>query len=361
MDGTEIGTVQVLGRAQPISEAANESLTWLGLLAGTSMLVGGSALAFALFRGLGPLQELAATAQRTGELEQLSERVREPERADEVGVLAREFNRMLERLERSARARTEFLATVSHELRTPVTIARGHVETLERSAADDPSRIRVTAGVIREELTHVGRLVDDLLALNRAQLDDFVVPADVDLERLFADLELRLDGLGLSAVELQPAPELTVRADGARLQQALLNLPTTARASTRTSPAGCWSHLSRGRGSVGTTRAAWGWPSSTPSRGHTGVRCGSTPRRTAPRSGWCSRWPVRADNVVSHNDALAAGTTVTLDALADRTLISLPRGPACGPVSTTERPISPAARALIHHTPRVLANPPADR
>ncbi|HVL84227.1 MAG TPA: HAMP domain-containing sensor histidine kinase [Pseudonocardia sp.] len=232
LDGETIGTVQVVGLAEPISEATAESLTWLAVLAGTSLLVGGSALAVALFRGLRPLQELAATAQRTGELEQLSERVREPERADEVGVLAREFNRMLGRLERSARARTEFLASVSHELRTPVTIARGHVETLERSASDDPERVRAAAAVIREELTHVGRLVDDLLALNRAQLEDFVVPAEVDLPRLFADLELRLTGLGLGEVELLPAPEGTVRADSARLQQAVLNLATNATVHT---------------------------------------------------------------------------------------------------------------------------------
>ncbi len=88
--------------------------------------------------------------------------------------------------------------------------------------------VLATARVVREELTHVGRLVDDLLALARAPLDDFVVPRDVPLERFFADLELRLDGLRLSLVETLPAPERTIRADPARLQQALLNLAVNA-------------------------------------------------------------------------------------------------------------------------------------
>lgn len=228
LDGDEIGSVQVVGRAEPISDATARSLTWLGILALISMLLGGAALTAALVRALRPLRELADTAQRTGRLEQLSVRVAEPGRSDEVGVLAREFNRMLGRLENSARERTEFLATVSHELRTPVTIARGHVETLERADVVDRERVRATAVVIREELTHVGRLVDDLLALARAQHDDFVVPTDIDLGALFDDLELRLVGLGLTDVELMAAPELTVRGDGARLQQALLNLATNA-------------------------------------------------------------------------------------------------------------------------------------
>lgn len=81
-----------------------ESLAGLGVLAGISMLLDGSALA--LVRGLRPLHDLADTAQRTGRLEQLSVRVAEPARADEVGVLARDFNRILGRLEESARART---------------------------------------------------------------------------------------------------------------------------------------------------------------------------------------------------------------------------------------------------------------
>lgn len=147
-------------------------------------------------------------------------------------VLAAEFNRMLERLAESVRDRTAFLAAVSHELRTPVTVARGYAETLERSSFEDAEGARATAAVIREELTQVGRLVDDLLALNRARLEDFVVPADVDLTRLFADLELRLAGLGLTDVEQLPAPDLTVRGDAARLQQAVLNLAANATVHT---------------------------------------------------------------------------------------------------------------------------------
>lgn len=232
VDGAPIGQVQVVGRAQPISDATASSLTWLAVLAGSSLLLGGGAIGIALVRALRPLRDLAATAQRTGRLEHLGERVAEPARPDEVGRLAAEFNHMLGRLEDSAHERTAFLAAISHELRTPVTVARGHLETLERRGADDPARVRATTRLVREELTHLGRLVDDLLALARAPLNDFVVPRDVRLDRLLADLELRLEGLDLRHVETLPPPEVAVALDPARIQQALLNLAVNATVHT---------------------------------------------------------------------------------------------------------------------------------
>ncbi|MBA3307335.1 MAG: HAMP domain-containing protein, partial [Chloroflexi bacterium] len=162
--GEEIGRFQVIGPLQPILDENLASLAPLALASALSLLVGGALVAFALYRGLTPLQELARTA-RTLDPRDLSTRMREPERLDEVGVLAREFNSMLERLEREAEGRRGFLAAASHELRTPITIARGHIEVLERQARSDPGATVETARVVREELQRIGRLVDDLLAV----------------------------------------------------------------------------------------------------------------------------------------------------------------------------------------------------
>ncbi|MBA3797005.1 MAG: HAMP domain-containing protein [Chloroflexi bacterium] len=97
--GDEIGRFQVIGPLQPILDENLRTLAPLALASILSLLVGGALVALALYRGLTPLQELAGTA-RALDARDLSTRVREPERLDEVGVLAREFNSMLERLER---------------------------------------------------------------------------------------------------------------------------------------------------------------------------------------------------------------------------------------------------------------------
>ncbi len=229
--GEEIGRFQVIGPLQPILDENLASLAPLALASALSLLVGGALVAFALYRGLTPLQELARTA-RTLDPRDLSTRMREPERLDEVGVLAREFNSMLERLEREAEGRRGFLAAASHELRTPITIARGHIEVLERQARSDPGATVETARVVREELQRIGRLVDDLLAVARSEGDDFVVPRPIDLPRFFDDLRLRLTGLGVDGVELRPAPPSDLLADPNRLAQALLNLVVNASVHT---------------------------------------------------------------------------------------------------------------------------------
>lgn len=229
--GQDIGRFQVIGPLQPILDENLRSLVPLALASALSLLVGGALVTFALYRGLTPLQELARTA-RTLDPRDLSTRVREPQGLDEVGILAREFNSMLERLEQEAEGRRGFLAAASHELRTPITIARGHIEILERQAANDPVAAMENARVVREELQRIGRLVDDLLAVARSEGEDFVVARPIDLERFFEDLRLRLTGLGVEDVELREAPTGDLMADPNRLAQALLNLVVNASVHT---------------------------------------------------------------------------------------------------------------------------------
>lgn len=233
-EGTVVATFQVAAVERSLSVATAESLRRMTFLAVTSLVVGGALLALALYRGLAPLRDLAATARQT-QFADLSSRVPVPERMDEVGVLAREFNHMLERLDGAARDRREFMASISHELRTPITIARGHIETLEHVAARNPAAVAETAAVVRDELHRLSRLVEDLMALARSEMDDFVVPAPVRLDRFFDDLELRLTGLGTSSVTLRPPEPITFVADADRIAQALLNLIVNATVHT---PAG---------------------------------------------------------------------------------------------------------------------------
>jgi signal transduction histidine kinase len=227
MGDERLASFQVVGSLEPIRREALGELRRLAVAGLLSLVLGGILLALVLRRALAPLRRLAGAA-RSVQLTDLSIRVPEPKRTDEVAALAEEFNRMLDRLERAARGRQELFAAASHELRTPITIARGHVETLE-GARNDPAALAETVAIVREELVRMGRLVDDLMALARADTEDFVHVELLGLAEFFDDLRLRLAGLEMEDVTFEPVPDIGIWADSDRLAQAILNLVVNAR------------------------------------------------------------------------------------------------------------------------------------
>jgi signal transduction histidine kinase len=143
---------------------------------------------------------------------------------------------MLDRLDEAEAAQRAFMASIGHELRTPITVARGHLELLEAMDGNDPDAVAETVTILRDELTRMGRLVEDLMAIARADMDDFVRPRDLELVQWFEELELRLSGLEAgSATRIDPPPPVLLHADPDRLAQAVLNLVTNAHLHT---PAG---------------------------------------------------------------------------------------------------------------------------
>ncbi|MEV8376154.1 DUF4153 domain-containing protein [Kribbella sp. NPDC056861] len=155
--------------------------------------------------------------------------------SDEVGELARAFNRMAEDLAAVDRQRRELVANVSHELRTPLTALCAVLENLVDGVAEpDPVTLRTAL----DQAERLAALASDLLDLARvdageAKLSATQVPITDLLERAVAEAtvtgrEVRYD------VQVTP-PDLTVAADLSRLHQLVANLLDNA---SRHSPAG---------------------------------------------------------------------------------------------------------------------------
>lgn len=95
---------------------------------------------------------------------------------DELGELSQSFNAMARALEEAERRRMEVISDVSHELRTPLSTIRGYVEGLAEGVVE-PSQETWT--LLYAEFERLGRLVDDLRRLSRAeagQLDLSMAP-----------------------------------------------------------------------------------------------------------------------------------------------------------------------------------------
>ncbi len=69
-------------------------------------------------------------------------------------------------LQEAARRKDEFLATLAHELRNPLAPIRSAAELLRRGGQDDAQQRR-HAGVIGRQVTHLARMIDDLMDVSR--------------------------------------------------------------------------------------------------------------------------------------------------------------------------------------------------
>jgi two-component system, OmpR family, sensor kinase len=91
-----------------------------------------------------------------------------PTATDELGQLARAFNRLLTRLGTALQMQRQFMADASHELRTPVSVIQTATEvTLQRQARDD-WEYREALTIINEQSARLGSMVESMLALARA-------------------------------------------------------------------------------------------------------------------------------------------------------------------------------------------------
>jgi signal transduction histidine kinase len=171
-----------------------------------------------------PIRELtrATHAVSEGDLDQ-----QVPVRSrDEIGELARAFNKMSAELSRSVNARKQMTADIAHELRTPLSLILGHAEAVHDGVLP-PTRENFE--IIREEAARLDHLVDDLRTLSLADAGELTIqpqtvpPAQL-LEEVAALYRFQTQTKNLS-LELDIAPSLPdLEVDPGRMTQVLTNI-----------------------------------------------------------------------------------------------------------------------------------------
>jgi two-component system phosphate regulon sensor histidine kinase PhoR len=91
-------------------------------------------------------------------------------------------------LRRLEKVRRDFVANVSHEFRTPVTALSGFAETLLNGAIDEPEQGRRFVEIIYRNARRLGRLVDELLLLTRAEAGRTPEAEPVEVSELIDDV-----------------------------------------------------------------------------------------------------------------------------------------------------------------------------
>ena len=175
-------------------------------------------LAFHLSR---PVRSLQQAVERFGQGD-LSARVNS-HRRDELGELARTFDRMADRTEMLLNAERRLLLDISHELRSPLARLGVAVE-LARSGAD----LETNLNRIQKESDRLNELVGQLLQVTRAEGDPSLLhrePVRLDemVQQLVEDsrIEAQAHGCELQYERSQPA---TVEGDPELLRRAVENV-----------------------------------------------------------------------------------------------------------------------------------------
>jgi signal transduction histidine kinase len=143
---------------------------------------------------------------------------------DDIAALAEQFNSMLDRLEGAFTAQRRFVDDAGHELRTPITIVRGHLELM----GDDPEERREVVRLVTDELDRMGRIVEDLLLLAKAQQPDFLREEQVSLAELTSDIDAKVRRLGDRDWRLESLAEGVALLDPQRVTQAVVQLAANA-------------------------------------------------------------------------------------------------------------------------------------
>ena len=166
----------------------------------------------------------------------LNERLPVGSRRDELAALAEVVNRLLERLERAFAQQRRFMADASHELRTPVAVLRTEADvTLSRPTRTE-TEYRESVSVMRDSAQRLGRIVDDLFLLARADaghlplrrealyLEDVVDEAARAVRSLARERDVRVQLL-----PLEDSPSMATRIFSAECS----SICWTTRSSTR--------------------------------------------------------------------------------------------------------------------------------
>jgi signal transduction histidine kinase len=137
----------------------------------------------AVGRTLGPIDQIRRQLLEITASD-LSRRLPEPGREDEIAHMARTANATLDRLERSVSRQRQFTADASHELRTPVAGLRANLEDALMHPGD--ADLEGTLEAALRDTERLEAIITDLLLLARLGTGSGAIQEKVDLAELAA-------------------------------------------------------------------------------------------------------------------------------------------------------------------------------
>lgn len=202
------------------------------VIIGGSVLVASAGLGMLLaWRATRPLRAVADTARQILATGDLAARVPAPAGRDELALLVRQLNTLLDKNATHVRVLREMVDNLAHDLRTPLTRLRGTAELALQGGAD-PAEAREALADCVEESERVLHLLDALLDISSAEAGALALNKDrIDARSVTeraADLYREVADEKKIALTLEQPEAAELSADAVRLGQAINNLVDNA-------------------------------------------------------------------------------------------------------------------------------------
>lgn len=258
-----LGYLELDVTLKPLREQFYGQIGWVLAAALVALLVSGILAWTLISRVMRPLGSLSELAQKVGDEGQYDARAPETSVEDEVGLLTRRFNAMLDRIEMqdselrqnqelleqrvfertlelqyareqaeaASKAKSDFLAVMSHEIRTPLNGIMGMTGLLLETELD--SKQKRFARVARRSSEDLLLIINDILDFSKIEAGKLELESlPFSLNTLVEDIAERYAPIAQSKnLELlcrTPLPPVSVMGDGPRLGQVITNLLSNA-------------------------------------------------------------------------------------------------------------------------------------
>ena len=217
-----------LHRESELLERLRIAMAWLVPF---TIVLASSGGYFLARRNLAPIADMTARADRISE-STIHDRLRVQNAGDELGRLASTFNRLLDRLDLAFERQRRFIADASHELRTPLAILQGESEVALSQAVRPPEQYRESLSVLQHEAKRLGRIVDDMFTLSRADAGQYPVNLrELYLDEVAAECVQSMRTLASAksiTLSAESDGELAIVADESLLARLIVNLVDNA-------------------------------------------------------------------------------------------------------------------------------------
>jgi signal transduction histidine kinase len=181
-------------------------------------------------RALKPISDTMSQVDAIG-VSNLNLRVSEGNGTDELALLAKTFNKMLDRIEIAFKTQKNFIANASHELRTPLTVITGQLEVILMNPRNNKEYKNTIISAL-EEIKNLNNISNRLLLLAQTssdfsetdqkliRIDDILWQTRKEILKRFKDYQIHIN---LSET-IDDESKLTIKGNELFIKTALNNL-----------------------------------------------------------------------------------------------------------------------------------------